>query len=253
MPDRIDIFARRTCLALAALLALRVVLALFRKDPLARIEIPALPTLAAATNSAAPHPPAGGPVAGLGAPTNSNAHGGTNRPSSNHLQAVVAKGATNAAVATNKPAVAKASSPATNSPAPVAMMAGMPPGMPPGMPMGMMSRMMPGGGPGGPPPPPLDPWVKARVDRIVQSELFGPVPRPLPMALLGIAGRDAFLRTPGGQSGVVREGAELGGIKLLRIGVNRVLVEENGTPKELTIFNGAGGESLLPKPISPQP
>jgi hypothetical protein len=43
----------------------------------------------------------------------------------------------------------------------------------------------------------------------------------------------------------LREGEERGGIKLLRIGTNRVLVEENGQQKELTLFAGLGGESLL--------
>jgi hypothetical protein len=45
---------------------------------------------------------------------------------------------------------------------------------------------------------------------------------------------------------MVKEGAELGSIKLLRIGTNRVLVEEKGAKKELTLFAGMGGESLLP-------
>ncbi|HLX70252.1 MAG TPA: hypothetical protein VKV04_11555 [Verrucomicrobiae bacterium] len=71
---------------------------------------------------------------------------------------------------------------------------------------------------------------------------------PMPMALLGIAGNVAFLRSPSGQTGLVKEGEDLGEIKLLRIGVNRVLVEQNGEKKELMIFAGLGGESLLPKP-----
>ncbi len=67
------------------------------------------------------------------------------------------------------------------------------------------------------------------------------------MALLGIAGRDAFLRTPSGQTQLLREGAEADGIRLLRIGTNRVLIEQAGQKVELTIFAGFGGESLLPK------
>ena len=89
--------------------------------------------------------------------------------------------------------------------------------------------------------------VLARVDRITESEILGPVMRPLPMALLGIAGNVAFLRAANGQSGVVKEGDSLGSLKLIRIGVNRVLVEEEGQQKELTIFSGYGSESLLPK------
>jgi len=70
----------------------------------------------------------------------------------------------------------------------------------------------------------------------------------LPMALLGIAGDVAFLRAANGQTGLVKEGDSLGPLKLIRIGINRVLVEEDGQQKELTIFSGYGGESLLPKP-----
>lgn len=93
------------------------------------------------------------------------------------------------------------------------------------------------------------PLVQARIDRIAQSEILAPFIRPMPMALLGIAGKDAFLRAPNGQTGLVKEGDELGGIKLLKIGINRVLVEQAGEKKELTIFSGFGGESLLPKQI----
>jgi len=89
--------------------------------------------------------------------------------------------------------------------------------------------------------------IQARVDRVVDSELFGPVFHPMPMGLLGIAGNLAFLRAPNGQTSAVKEGDELGGIKLLRIGINRVLVEEDGQKKELMIFEGLGGQSLLPK------
>ena len=93
----------------------------------------------------------------------------------------------------------------------------------------------------------LPPAIQARVDRIVQSEILGPVIRPPPMALLGIAGPDAFLRGPNGQTGLLREGEELGGVKLLKIGTNRVLIEHEGKKKELTIFSGFGSETLLPK------
>ena len=88
------------------------------------------------------------------------------------------------------------------------------------------------------------------MDKIIDSEIFGPVIRPMPIALIGIADREAFLRATNGQTGPVKVGGELGGIKLLRIGINRVLVEENGEKKELTLFGGAGGESLMPKPTN---
>ena len=89
--------------------------------------------------------------------------------------------------------------------------------------------------------------VQARVDRIIQSEVLGPVMRPLPMALLGIAGKDVFFRAPNGQTGLLREGEELGGVKLLQIGTNRVLIELDGQTKELSVFSGFGSETLLPK------
>jgi hypothetical protein len=82
---------------------------------------------------------------------------------------------------------------------------------------------------------------------VIQSEVLGPIMRPPPMALLGIAGQDVLLRAPNGQSGLVREGDELGGVQLVRVGTNRVLVKENGELKELMIFEGIGGESLLPQ------
>jgi hypothetical protein len=93
----------------------------------------------------------------------------------------------------------------------------------------------------------LPPAVQARVDKIVQSEILGAVVRPLPMALLGIAGKDAFIRGADGQTGLVREGEEFGTLKVLRIGTNRVLVEYEGQKKELILFSGFGSETLLPK------
>jgi len=102
------------------------------------------------------------------------------------------------------------------------------------------------GGPGTPKPgPELSPELQARLDRIIESEILAPVMRPLPMALLGIAGPDIFFRAPNGQTGLIKEGEELGGVKLLRVGINRVLVEEKGEQKELTIFAGLGSESLM--------
>lgn len=95
--------------------------------------------------------------------------------------------------------------------------------------------------------PDLPPNIRTNVDRVTQSEIFAAIVRPLPMALLGIAGEDAFIRTPSGQVGLMREGQELGGVKLLRIGTNRVLVEHEAQKKELMIFAGFGGETLISK------
>jgi hypothetical protein len=159
------------------------------------------------------------------------------------------RGSTNSLVSSNAPALA-----------PGNMMTGPPPGMlPPGMPPGLMAMgpggpgmppgarfMGPGGGPGMlRPGPELAPEVQARLDRIIESEILAPVMRPLPMALLGIAGPHIFLRASNGQTGLIKEGEELGGVKLVRIGVNRVLVEEKGEQKELTIFAGFGSDSLM--------
>jgi hypothetical protein len=95
------------------------------------------------------------------------------------------------------------------------------------------------------PGPPLPPEMQARIDKIINSEILAPVMHPMPTALMGIAGKDAFIRTPNGQTGIVKEGDELGGIKVIRVAVNRVLIEEEGQRKELTIFSGLGSESLL--------
>src|ERR1035437_4833845 len=92
----------------------------------------------------------------------------------------------------------------------------------------------------------LPPAVQSRISRIIDSEILGPVIHPLPMGLMGIAGDVAFLRTATGQTGLVKEGDSLGDIKLLRIGINRVLIEQAGQKKELMIFSGYGGDSLLP-------
>jgi hypothetical protein len=110
---------------------------------------------------------------------------------------------------------------------------------------------MRGMGPGGPPHVNLPPDVQATVDKIRQSQLLGPDIKPPPMALLGIAGKDVFLRGPNGQTGIIRVGEEVGGAKLLRVGTNRVLVEHEGQQKELMIFEGFGSETLLEKKDKP--
>jgi hypothetical protein len=92
--------------------------------------------------------------------------------------------------------------------------------------------------------PALPPEIKARVDRIYESEVLGQIIR-VPMVLLGIAGDQAIIRSPSGQTGLVKEGDSLGEIKLLRIGINRVLVQQDERQQELMIFNGYGGRSLL--------
>jgi hypothetical protein len=207
MLDRFEPLLKIVCLALAALLLFQVVHHIVYSDPLGYASIPPLPKLAVQAEPK-PEAPDSAPKKKSGA---------TNSTSTN--------------------IVAKEKLAGTNSPAPA------------------MARVRPprhGGnfGPqfGGPaatvnlPAP-----VQTRVDRIKESEILGPFIRPMPMALMGIAEDNAFLRAPNGQTGMVKEGAELGGIKVLRIGINRVLVEEDGQKKELTLFEGFGSDSLMPK------
>ncbi|HEV8542169.1 MAG TPA: hypothetical protein VGR78_07250 [Verrucomicrobiae bacterium] len=96
----------------------------------------------------------------------------------------------------------------------------------------------------------VPPEVVATMDKIKDSQILGMIMRPPPMALIGIGGNDVMLRGPNGQTGLLREGEELGGVKLLRIGTNRILIEHEGQTKELTLFQGFGSESLLPKPTN---
>ena len=113
---------------------------------------------------------------------------------------------------------------------------------PPGV---MMAAM--GFNPRGMVSPELPADIKARVNRIYESEILAQAMHPLPMGLIGIAGDVAFLRSASGQTGLVKEGDTLGDLKLLRIGTNRVLVELAGQKRELMIFEGYGGKSLLPE------
>jgi hypothetical protein len=150
--------------------------------------------------------------------------------------------ATNSAVVagSNRPAVAAVSSnaPARTNAAGVRL-AGGPPVVGAG-PNGLPGQAPGRGGAN------LSPALQARIRKITESELLAPVIHPLPKALLGIAGDCAFLRADSGQTGLVKEGDSLDDIKLLRIGVNRVLIEQGGQKKELMIFSGYGGDSLLP-------
>ena len=318
MPERTGKILRISCLLLAALVVYQLSHLVSRVNPLRRVVIPPLPTLAA-DNNAAP------PAAGAALNSSNRAAGGTNKPveaaKTNSLPlkstneavqnptaaAQVSKMDTNAAtgetVATNptNPVIDPRGVTSTNSPGetnasaaparapddaelehaadsgqtnlvvitnvvtpPIAagtnnpisnsnsgtnaalaaraklngtnsnrqaalMMAGMGVNAP-----GMGMRELP-------------PEIKARVDRIYDSEILGQVMRPLPMGLIGIAGDVAFLRAASGQTGLIKEGDSLGDLKLVRIGINRVLVEQAGQKRELMIFEGYGGKSLLPE------
>ncbi len=228
MPERFELALKIACVALAALLLYEFSRLVSRWNPLARAHVPTLPTLS--TNRDAGGKTTNSPVAQMPKPAQAE----TNPVSSQKT----GKSETNAV--SQKPAA-----PATN-PAPAKIAEGrmpMPSPFPPPMMMGM--GMM------GMKPPDLPPAIQTRVDRIAQSEIVAPFIRPLPLALLGIAGDSAFVRAPNGQAGVIKEGGEVGGIKLVRIGTNRVLIEQDGQQKELTVFSGYGGESLLPKPTAP--
>ena len=276
MREHAEKILRIVCGLLVAVLLFQLVRAIVRNHPFVHVTIPAVPTLTPDTNA----PPGARPPGGAPIPINVATNlpsAPTNAPSANgainlHPTNLVMNVSTNH-LGTNQPMVAAANSPAlTNSL------------MPTNPPVGTNSLMttnadkpgtngvavsgarkppkrsgssrspMPGGGPFmpgmgmGQPLPELPPVARARIDKIVDSELLGPVIRPQPMALLGIAGDVAFLRADSGETGLVKEGDTLGDLKLLRIGINRVLIEQNGQKQELTIFSGMGGESLLTTP-----
>lgn len=300
MRKHADKVLRIACIALGALLIFQVVRIAARSNPLAKVSIPDVPTLAKGTNTVSPAAKTNSPASKVG--TNvvaaSVSSKGTNAVTATN-QVVVPAG-TNGVVKTGEIVVAKprptsSSSPETAVVSPTntisiavvssnaspalavqlgtnavsiaaltnngakgsnvitranistnatnALSAAMrtAPARP-----DMAMRSMPGM-PGGKPVVELSPANRARVDRIYESELFGQVMRPMPAALMGIAGNMAMLRSSSGQTGLVKEGDSLGEMKLLQIGVNRVLVEEKGEKKELMIFNGYGGESLLSK------
>jgi hypothetical protein len=236
MRDHSEKILRLVCLALAGLLCYQISRVVVRKDPFQQLNIPSV--LKMETLSEAPKD--------RGAKTNST--NSTNSVSSTNVS--TSKPTTNLTVATNVAATNAAALNSTNlviKPTNAfALTTNISPrgSMPPIR--GMAGPVM---GRGGPQIklPDLPPPIQTRVDRIVQSEILGTIVRPMPMALLGIAGKDAFVRTSTGQTGLLREGEELGGIKLLKIGTNRILIEHESQKKELTVFSGFGSETLLSK------
>ena len=154
----------------------------------------------------------------------------TNVPAANGTNAIAAKEKNG----TNNVKVAKGGPPAGNS-GPVMPSGDFPPGFPggPGM-HGGANKL-----------PDLPPLAQGRVNQIIVSEIFAPMMHPQPSDLIGIAGNYAFLRASSGAMGMVKEGDSLGGLKLLKVGINRVLIEENGEKKELMIYQGFGSESLM--------
>jgi hypothetical protein len=215
MLERYNPILRLVCLALAGLILYQISRLAFQRDAVARarIEEP-MPRLQ----------------------TTNKANVETNAP---------AKSTNSAAISTNSASVSSTNSTAASTNAAAVKTNG------PVNPMAQRMAMGPRRGPGGAPQMNLPADVQAMIDKIRQSQLLGPDIKPPPMALMGIAGKDVFLRGPNGQTGIIREGEELGGVKLIRIGTNRVVVEENGQQKELTIFSGFGSETLLEKKDKP--
>ncbi|HUA64637.1 MAG TPA: hypothetical protein VME24_02245 [Alphaproteobacteria bacterium] len=242
------------CIGLGALLFIQFVRIIWTANPLAHVVVPDLPLLADES-------PATNQIQAPGETTTSSSMNSTKQPGTN--EAVVQ---TNSAMATNVQAridtASKAAGSGTNAtPSQAgtnAMAAPLANAVPANAPnaktpmhrrhgqfpdaMAMAMGSMPGAK-----KTTVTPEIQASIDRIIDSEILGPVIRPLPMGLLGIAGNVAFLRGPDGETGLVKEGDTLGDIKLLRIGTNRVLIEQDGQKKELTIFDGIGGETLLDK------
>ena len=258
MRDRTEQFLRGACLALAVLLIMLLLRAGCRAGALVGAKIPPVPTLITHAETA------------TNSPTLTDMKDSASKPlaATNRVNAVLASNSPMQRVTNgNTPQVSKAISSNglntlttwinTNLTAqgtnrlPIGVTNGQPTNtavkkirrtFPPG---GMNFGGVPGR-PGGRAPLPAE--IQTRVDKIVESEMFAPVFHPQPMALLGIAGETAFLQTPSGQTGLLTVTNEpLDGIKLLRIGINRVLVEQDGEKKELMIFDGYGGESLMPK------
>jgi hypothetical protein len=100
-----------------------------------------------------------------------------------------------------------------------------------------------------PPPSPSTPAPPApdRYTTIESSGILGAMPQgPPPPALLGLAGAYAIIRAPEGQTDLVAEGGTLGTVKVIKIGINRVLIEHKGKVEELSIFEGLGGQPLVP-------
>jgi hypothetical protein len=288
MFERFERPVKIICLGLAALLAWQLGSVLLGGDPLAHLKIPALPTLPGATNEPAKGEQKATNAAvvaktgtnGTNATIGTNLVGGTNivkgtnvahgtnmARGTNTAQGTnmahstnVVQGTNVMAKSTNNPAAGETvQTDAGSTPKPGALRRSNPPGMPPEMmanlPPGIRAQMMAGGMSGGRmgggmKKIELPPEVQTRVDRIIDSELFGAVTKPMPMALIGLADQEAYIRATNGQTDRIKLGGEMGGIKLLRIGFNRALVEQDGEKKELTIFGGVGGESLMPKPTN---
>jgi hypothetical protein len=237
MRERPEQIVKYVCMGLGALLFIRFVWIIWTANPLARVVVPDLPSLADDSQTNVSPSAISGKQPGTNQATLK-----TNSVTATKVQPPLKIAPTTAGSGTNESASQAGNG--TNAAAPLVEGAGPPKHRRHGQFGGAMAMgSMPGAK-----KTTVSPVIQASIDRITDSEILGPVIRPLPMALLGIAGDEAFLRGPDGQTGLEKEGDTLGDIKLLRIGINRVLIEEDGQQKELTIFDGIGGETLLDKP-----
>jgi hypothetical protein len=246
MLERYTPILRVVCYVLGALILIQVSRLLIQKDPLDSLALPPPLVLAAKTNSPATSKATNSVAASDQANTNASSAVSTNTitASSPKTNSTASTNASSTAP-TNAIFAASAEKKSTNAPSSKDMAKGATNSV--SGPASAKKSSRPSGPGGGPTSSTLPPAVQARVDKIIQSEILGAIPRPMPMALLGIAGKDVFLRAPNGQTGMIREGEELGGVKLLRVAPNRVLVEHEKQQKELTIFSGFGSETLLSK------
>lgn len=84
--------------------------------------------------------------------------------------------------------------------------------------------------------------------------MFGKVPvQKIVPTLIGMAGKYAILQTPDGAVGLVAEGGQQGDVKVIKIDINRALIEFEGKQQELTLFSGLGSGSLLPQEKDKKP
>ena len=276
MRDQWEKILRILCLVLAGLMIYRVCMVV-KHGPLSGLNIPPMPRLAETNAVAATKKPnipaaqavnqgtnssstnaasvktgtnivAGPTVAAVG--TNSTA---TNKPGSTNVVIAAVPPGTNALInvsgtngtnriarpaktGTNEVKIAQGPIPGGNG-GPAMAGADFPPGFPGGPGMHAGPNKM----------PELPPVPAGRLNKIIVSEIFAPMMHPQPSDLIGIAGDYAFLRSSSGAMGMVKEGDSLGGLKLLKVGINRVLIEEDGEKKELMIFSGFGSETLMPQ------
>ncbi|MDB6028515.1 MAG: hypothetical protein JWM68_4738 [Verrucomicrobiales bacterium] len=242
MPERYERILKWVCVALAALLVVQLTRVVIRANPLRNVVIPAPPHLD--TKSAGPESEAKRP-GGETVRSNAVSSSGENRKTTNAPGTVQTNSVKSSS--TNTTVVATSTSAATNVATSKTNSATVSTNSVVSSNTNRTDRHAMPTSPSGTKSSELPAIVQSRVSRIVDSELFAPVVRPIPAALIGIGADRAFLRSSSGQTGMVKEGEEVGGMKLLQIGTNRVLVEESGEKKELTIFAGIGGESLLPK------